>query len=176
MTDIATWFRVVDKRPFRVRLSFDQAFLKHGVWQPVLAFSLYFDFFLTKPSALCALLIHNATFSVLILGILIYLFTMLQGHRLLVFLIAVQMTHLDGGICCLQALYDQCFTEYIFLHLQWLPCINSMFKNCRAVCIYNNTACSHCVCVCALHDYMIMAGHRFMCWSVVGLCRRCPPC
>lgn len=47
-----------------------------------------------------------------------------------------------------------------------LPCIYSMCKNCMVVCIYNNTACSHCVR--ALHDCLSVAGHRFMCPSVIG--------
>lgn len=52
------------------------------------------------------------------------------------------------------------------------PCIYSLCKNCVAVCIYNNTACSHCVC--ALHDYLDVASHGFMCWSVIGPCLSAP--
>lgn len=84
------------------------------------------------------------------------------------------MTHLGGGICCLQSLDDQDTFPCLYGSLYGLawPCIYSMCKNCRAVCIYNNTACSQCVC--ALHGCLDVAVRRFICWSVIGSCLSAP--
>lgn len=98
---------------------------------------------------------HNVSFSGLLNVMLIFLFILLLGHSRLVLL----MTHLDGWICCLRAVLQDTF-PYSGLCLA-LPCIYSTCKNCRAVNIYNNTACSHCMCVLYITISM---------WLAVDLC------
>lgn len=62
------------------------------------------------------------------------------------------------------------------LHGLALPCIYSMCKKCRAVCIYNNTVRSQCVHFAWLSSvYLAMAaGHRFICCSVIAPCLSAP--
>lgn len=82
------------------------------------------------------------------------------------------------NLLCLWALDDQCFTGYIpppiysGLYSLAIPCIYRMCKNCRAVCIYNNTACSHSAWLSPLG--LDVACHRFICRPVIGPCFSAP--
>ena len=63
------------------------------------------------------------------------------------------------------------------MHLHWLLwsllCIYSMCKNCSVVYIYNNTACSHCVC--ALLHSIDVAGVGVALFVCTFIQRRLPP-
>lgn len=79
------------------------------------------------------------------------------------------MTHLDDAECVVYELWmisvlqDTFPCTYPGLYGLALPCIYSMCKNCRPVCIYNNTASSHCVR--ALHECL----HSASMWLAIDL-------
>lgn len=118
---------------------------------------------------------HNVSFCVSLKAL---------SHALVFMHIAVSLVCNFGAVVyelwMISVLQDTFPCIYSGLYGLTLQCIYSMYKNCRAVCIYNNTACSNCVC--ALDNCLHVAGHRFMCWSVIGPClsapffqRRLPP-